>query len=185
MAGLKNTSGSKHYVNFSSKPDPAFNLVSKQGDEWKVTGSYNTFEGKLTYAEIGEYTYKGEVKKKLILEFDVEGTQYSISFNMNGIAKSIINTLSSENFFGKNLKLSTYKKGDFANIFITCGDERAGWKFGPDQVSKIFNQDHRWVDMFEKYVKANAESYKKANLPQEDPIEAVIDISKDDDDLPF
>lgn len=189
MAGLKNSGGNKNYVNFSSKPDPAFNLVNKQDGEWKVTGTYNTFEGKLVGASIGEYEYKGETKNKLNLEFEVNGDTYSISFNMNGVAKSVINTLSNDNYFGKNLKLSVYKKNDFANIFISCDDEKIGWKFGPEQVSKIFNQDHRWIDMFNKYIQQNADNYVASNKV-EDPMENVLEknVTGSDiieDDLPF
>lgn len=184
--GLSNKGSSSKYVNCVSKPEPQFNLMETNGDGWVVHSSYNNFEGQLIGASTTTYEYKGEVKNKLVLEFDVDGDKYNISFNLNSVSKSLINTLSNQNCFGKILKLSLYKKGDFANIFITCDGERIGWKFGPEQVSKIFNQDDRWVDMFNKYVKPEAEKYQQT---AEDPIDKIkiptSPITTEDDDLPF
>lgn len=182
--GLGNSGSNKVFVNCVSKPEPLFNVMTSTNDKWIISGTYNTFEGKLINAYVTTYEYKGESKDKLVLEFDSDNSTYSISFNFNSVSKSIINTLANGNYFGQVLKLSLYKKGDYANIYITCDGEKIGWKFDAQQVSKIFSQDQRWVDMFNKYVKENAEAYNKKNQPDViDNIKPVINI--EDDDLPF
>ena len=82
-------------------------------------------------------------KDNLVLVFESDNSTYSISFNFNSVSKSIINTLANGNYFGQVLKLSLYKKGDYANIYITCDGEKIGWKFDAQQVSKIFSQDQQ------------------------------------------
>ena len=91
--GLGNSGSNKVFVNCVSKPEPLFNVMTSTNDKWIVSGTYNTFEGKLINAYVTTYEYKGESKDKLVLEFDSDNSTYSISFNFNLVSKSIINTL--------------------------------------------------------------------------------------------
>lgn len=200
--GLKTRkSGAMINLKIKNQAFPEFQLMGKEDGDWVVKQTETSYEGIFSDAKIEEYEYQKKMRKKLVMEFnDYEtGEKETVSVNFNSLALSIINTLSNiDNLVGCKLSFNVYSKKDEKGedrprIFIEANGEKAGWKFGTEVISKIYEHHDKWVDMFNKNVEPKlgltTSTDDEGSFPDDDDDmdmpESKSTPENFDDDLPF
>lgn len=145
--GLSNSEQTKTtYVKmFSKEPgtddvNAFFGKSEKVDGKWQTTQRFDTIEGILTSAGVGEFTYQNDTKKTLKLVFtDESGERVQIESTFTLLTYNVINALYGCNL-EKPIKIKLYvKKGTDRNMaaaYIENGGERASWAYEPSQLPK-------------------------------------------------
>lgn len=180
---------------------PVFEEVEKEKDEWVVTNTAQDFTFDILDISFDTYEYRGDTIDKMIISCDIDReAPVKLEMNVkNGIAQSIINTLSSvENLPGRTISLNVYtSKSGYASVYIEVDGEKAGWKYDGDAVKGIYGKPERWVAMAKKHITPQFENFTPAQpedvfaqpvemeepqrtKPTPEPVE-----ENTEDDLPF
>jgi hypothetical protein len=180
---------------------PVFEEVEKEKDEWVVTNTAQDFTFDILDISFDTYEYRGDTIDKMIISCDIDReAPVKLEMNVkNGIAQSIINTLSSvENLPGRTISLNVYtSKSGYASVYIEVDGEKAGWKYDGDAVKGIYGKPERWVSMAKKHITPQFENFTPAQ--PEDVFAQPVEIEEPqrtkptpepveentEDDLPF
>ena len=142
---------------------PVFEEVEKEKDEWVVTNTAQDFTFDILDISFDTYEYRGDTIDKMIISCDIDReAPVKLEMNVkNGIAQSIINTLSSvENLPGRTISLNVYtSKSGYASVYIEVDGEKAGWKYDGDAVKGIYGKPERWVAMAKKHITPQFENF--------------------------
>lgn len=145
---------------------PVFEEVEKEKDEWVVTNTAQDFTFDILDISFDTYEYRGDKIDKMIISCDIDReAPVKLEMNVkNGIAQSIINTLSSvENLPGRTISLNVYtSKSGYASVYIEVDGEKAGWKYDGDAVKGIYGKPDRWVAMAKKHITPQFENFTPA-----------------------
>jgi hypothetical protein len=145
--GLSNSEQTKtSYVKmFSKEPgtddvNAFFGMSEKVDGKWQTTQRFDTVEGMLISATVGEFVYQNDTKKTLKLVFtDESGERVQVESSFTLLTYNVINALFGCNF-EKPIKIKLYvKKGTDKNMaaaYIENGGERASWVYEPSQLPK-------------------------------------------------
>jgi len=145
--GLSNSEQTKtSYVKmFSKEPgtddvNAFFGMSEKVDGKWQTTQRFDTVEGLLVSATVGEFVYQNDTKKTLKLVFtDESGERIQVESSFTLLTYNVINTLYGCDF-DKPIKIKLYvKKGNDKNMaaaYIENGGERASWAYEPSQLPK-------------------------------------------------
>jgi hypothetical protein len=145
--GLSNSEQTKtSYVKmFSKEPgtddvNAFFGMSEKVDGKWQTTQRFDTVEGFLISATVGEFVYQNDTKKTLKLVFtDESGERVQVESSFTLLTYNVINALYNCDF-DKPIKIKLYvKKGaekNMAAAYIENGGARASWAYEPSQLPK-------------------------------------------------
>lgn len=184
-------------MKIEDQTNPIFQELTKEGDKWVVSATAQDLTFDLLNMSFGNYEYRGDKVDKLIMEINI-GWEAPCKLEMNlsnGIAQSIINTLSNvEQLPGSEIMMRVYTSNSgHASVYIEIDGERGSWKFDGSTVSKIYGKPERWIDMAKKYILPQFEDVfdraaaEEMQEPQrtEKPVKKSEPAPVEDDDLPF
>lgn len=198
--GLSNSTSSKVYVKLKADvadKTVAFVTSKKENGDWVEADRYTNFDGKLVGFKFDSYEWKKKTYTKIEMTFVSDGETYVVSTNMSTLGKNLINSLSSrEDLFGLSVSLSVWgaeKNGNWnANIAVRTGEEKIGWKYTWDELTKLFGKkygaewfksEELWVNMAEKFI---TPQFEGKTFSIEDAPQVPIYVEEDDsEDLPF
>lgn len=165
-----------------------FERREKVNGTYVVAESFNKVTGYLTGAKLDQYEYKGEVKRKLILELeDGDGNKALVDINFNSVCISLINSLAvpqldgqpaavkklvknadKESPFGKEISISVYPReyeGEkYCAASIWMDDEMLDWAFNADTMGMLRKDLQKTggealVRFFDAHVKPLSDKY--------------------------
>lgn len=182
--GLSNNTGQAMTYVKCDATKALFQKQEKVNGIWESTDTYNNLDGTIKEVRLDSYEYKNELKKKLVIILSDGPELFKVDINLNGVAKSIINTLASElEFMGSQLSLSLYMKGEYCRVAILIDDRRGDWRIKGDDL-KAMDSDIKWVKLFDKFIKPQNDEFQEKNAHTQSA-EPVAASSETEDDLPF
>lgn len=188
-------------MKIEDQTNPIFQELVKEDGEWVVGNTAKDFVFDILAMEFDKYDHRGEAVDKMIILGDIDReAPVKLEMNVkNGIAQSIINTLSSvDNLPGREISLGVYtSKSGYASVYIEVDGEKAGWKYDGDAVKGIYGKPDRWVAMAKKHITPQFENFTPAQPedvfaqpeemeePQRTKAAPKQAEEKTEDDLPF
>lgn len=104
-------------------------LNVKEGKIYQKDVAYDYVEGYVKSIEVKDREFRGEVVKYWYINIESQsGELYSLALPYySGVAKSLFNSLASEDDYSKLIRIQPYQSGDYTKVVVYSNGEKLSW----------------------------------------------------------